>query len=43
MKKHKETASVWRGMIQRCTNPDHVYAKYYSEKGVTLDKAWFEY
>lgn len=32
--------NAWRGMRERCNNPNHVGAKYYFNKGIKVAKEW---
>lgn len=32
--------SVWQGMLQRCTNKNHIYYEYYGGKGITVCDRW---
>lgn len=32
--------SVWRQMIQRCTNPEHKFYAYYGGRGITVCQRW---
>lgn len=32
--------TVWKGMIQRCNNPNHKGYKYYGGRGIKVCKAW---
>lgn len=34
---------IWRGMIQRCTNPDNPAWKDYGERGITICKRWMKF
>lgn len=41
---HKERLyTIWKGMHQRCTDPNWIGAKYYVEKGVSVCEEWGEY
>lgn len=31
---------IWQGMVQRCTDPNHISAEYYSEQGVKVCERW---
>ena len=33
----------WRGMIERCTNPNHASWKWYGGRGVTVCQRWLEF
>lgn len=37
---HTPTYNVWRGIMARCYNPNHISYKYYGAKGVTVCKRW---
>jgi len=34
--------SIWRNMIQRCTNPKHTAWKHYGGRGITVCQRWLE-
>lgn len=34
------TYNSWRGMVERCTNPNHQYYKNYGGLGVAFDPRW---
>lgn len=38
---HKLTYNTWRGIKDRCYNPNMVNSTWYSEAGVTMDIDWF--
>jgi hypothetical protein len=33
----------WRGMKDRCTNPNHVFYKYYGGRGITICEEWLSF
>jgi hypothetical protein len=33
----------WRGMKDRCSNPNHVFYKYYGGKGITVCEEWLSF
>jgi len=35
-----KTYNSWRGMIQRCTNPNSSRYKYYGGRGITVCERW---
>ena len=35
--------SVWKGMIQRCTNPKRVNWKHYGGRGISVCKRWYSF
>lgn len=32
--------TVWAGMIQRCTNPNHIVYRHYGGRGITVCERW---
>jgi len=40
---HKIFYNIWRGMIQRCTNPEMNNYKYYGGRGITVCDKWLDY
>jgi hypothetical protein len=38
-----ELYSIWRGMVQRCTNPNHISWKYYGARGIKVCDDWFKF
>ena len=36
----KDTKTSWRGMIERCENPNHIGFKYYGGRGIKVCKRW---
>ena len=37
------TVNAWRGMKERCDNPNHVGYAYYGAKGISYDPRWKRY
>jgi hypothetical protein len=39
----KPTYDTWRGMMDRCTNPNHAKYEYYGGRGVTVCERWRDF
>jgi hypothetical protein len=41
-KKRKPTTEYnsWKGMIERCSNPNHIGYKYYGARGIMVCERW---
>lgn len=37
------TASIWRDMVARCTNPKVMHFRYYGGRGITVCERWKDY
>lgn len=35
--------SIWKGMRQRCSNPNNTHYKYYGGRGISVCSAWSEF
>ena len=33
--------NTWRGMLDRCRNPNHSSFKFYGGRGITVDQRWY--
>lgn len=41
-KSKTKTHKTWDSMVQRCTNPRHIYFRYYGGRGITICPRWRE-
>lgn len=35
--------NCWRGMMERCTNPNHIGYRYYGARGITVCERWRDF